>query len=135
MIVEGIDHLVFTVNDIEVTVQFYETVLGMEKCVYNNGRIALLFGNQKLNLHQKSDTIELRAQQATIGSVDICFTTRLPIERVVEHLILHGISPVQGPVLRNGAKGQMTSVYFYDPDGNLIEIAHYRDIDYPVNLE
>ena len=135
MIVEGIDHLVLTVNDIKVAAQFYEKVLGMEKCVYDSGRIAMLFGTQKLNLHQKRDTIEPRAQHPTTGSVDVCFTSRLPIERVVERLLLHGISPVQGPVQRTGAKGKMTSVYFHDPDGNLIEIAHYSDIDYPVNLE
>lgn len=135
MIVEGIDHLVLTVNDIEVTVQFYEKILGMKKYVYDTGRIALLFGTQKLNVHQKSDTIEPRAQQPTIGSVDVCFITRLPIERVVEHLLLHGVSPLQGPVQRSGAKGQMTSVYIRDPDGNLVEIAYYNDIDYSVNLE
>jgi len=32
---------------------------------------------------------------------------------------------VEGPVGRVGALGPMTSVYFRDPDGNLLEVATY----------
>ena len=130
MKVESIDHLVLTVKDPEATAQFYENVLGMSIREHASGRLALLFGNQMINLHQAESEVETRSQKPTLGSADICFITRLPIERVIEHLLLWGVHIIMGPVERAGATGQMTSVYFYDPDGNLVEIAHYYDLQY-----
>lgn len=130
MKVENIDHLVLTVKDPETTAQFYENVLGMSIREYANGRLALLFGTQMINLHSADDEIKPHSQKPTAGSTDVCFITRLPIERVVEHLQLWGVHIIMGPVERTGATGQMTSVYFYDPDGNLVEVAHYHDLQY-----
>ncbi len=129
MKVENIDHLVLTVKDVEATVRFYENVLGMVREDFEDGRVALWFGKQKINLHQLGTEILPKAGNPGIGNVDICFTTLLPIERVVEHLLLQDIPIVEGPVRRQGAKGQMISVYFHDPDENLLEIAYYGEME------
>jgi len=134
MKVENIDHLVMIVKDVETTVRFYENVLGMAREDYDNGSVALCFGKQKINLHQLGMEIRPGAGNAGIGSADICFTTLLPIERVVEHLLLHDIPIIEGPIKRRGARGQMISVFFHDPDENLMEIAHYGEMEIAENL-
>jgi len=124
--IDQLDHFVLTVRDVEATCDFYVQVLGMEKVVFGNGRIALLFNDQKINLHQVDQEFEPKAQTPTSGSADFCLITRLPIEQVVTHLQQWGVSIEEGPVQRTGAKGKMQSVYVRDPDLNLVEIAVYE---------
>ena len=50
--ISHLDHLVLTVKNIDKTVNFYTKVLGMEKEIFNGTRVALKFGNQKINLHK-----------------------------------------------------------------------------------
>ena len=122
-----IDHLVLTVTDIEQTIQFYCYVLGMTEITFGEQRKALQFGNQKINLHPQPSQITPRAKQPTPGAMDICFITQSSIDKVIANLQKHNINIELGPVQRQGAQGNMTSVYIRDPDDNLIEIAHYND--------
>ncbi|HEY6971636.1 MAG TPA: VOC family protein [Candidatus Angelobacter sp.] len=121
-----IDHFVLTVADIEKTCRFYSTVLGMEVITFGQGRKAVGFGTQKINLHQSGKEFEPKAQHATPGSGDFCLITDEPIEHIIEHLQKYGVTIEVGPVPKIGAAGPMTSVYFRDPDGNLVEISNYK---------
>jgi catechol 2,3-dioxygenase-like lactoylglutathione lyase family enzyme len=124
MTVESLDHLVLTVKDIEKTCEFYSQVLGMEIRRFGEGRIALHFGKQKINLHEFGTVIDNNVRHATPGSADLCFLTTTPIEEVVRGLQEKGIDIIEGPVKRTGAQQAINSVYLYDPDENLIEIAN-----------
>lgn len=121
-----IDHLVLTVTSIESTVKFYTRVLGMEETTFGQGRKALSFGNQKFNLHQKGHEFEPKAANPTPGSIDICLVTDTPISSVITHLKNLEVKIEEGPVERTGAQGPITSVYFRDPDRNLIEVSNYN---------
>lgn len=124
MRIDSLDHLVLTVADIEATCAFYRRVLGMEVVTFAEGRKALAFGRQKINLHPHGREFDPKAQRPTPGSGDLCFLTSTPIGEVVAHLTAQGVTIVDGPVRRTGATGPILSVYFRDPDGNLIEVAN-----------
>ena len=123
--VEALDHLVLTVADIDTTCAFYERVLGMTPVTFASGRRALAFGDQKINLHQAGAEFEPKAVRPTPGSADLCLLVSGPIGAVVEHLAAQSVELEEGPVGRTGARGQITSVYLRDPDGNLMEVATY----------
>ena len=123
MRIDRIDHLVLTVADLDQTMDFYVRVLGMEPVTFGAGRRALRFGRHKLNLHQAGRELEPRARRPTPGSADLCLVTRTPLDRVLGHLRAHGVPVEEGPVPRTGATGPITSVYFRDPDGNLVEVS------------
>jgi catechol 2,3-dioxygenase-like lactoylglutathione lyase family enzyme len=127
MRVSGIDHFVLTVRNIEATCDFYSNVLGMEIEEFGGGRRALKFGSQKINLHQAGNEFKPKAEKPTPGSGDFCLTTDVSLKRVVEHLSSCGVEIVEGPVQRTGATGRIESVYFRDPDGNLVEVSNYTD--------
>jgi catechol 2,3-dioxygenase-like lactoylglutathione lyase family enzyme len=125
MKIDRLDHLVLTVKDIAITVQFYVTVLGMEKEEFGAGRLALKYGNQKINLHQVGKEFEPKADKPTSGSADVCFITDVPLEEAMDHVRSRGVAIIEGPVARTGATGPINSFYFRDPDMNLIEVANY----------
>ncbi len=125
MKIDRLDHLVLTVRDIEVTCGFYRKVMGMEVVTFAGGRRALHFGAQKINLHESGHEFEPKADQPTPGSADLCFITHTPLAEVVAHLNACGVAILEGPVPRTGAIGGITSVYFRDPDQNLIEVSNY----------
>ncbi len=125
MKISGIDHIVLTVRDIETTVRFYESALGMTRETFGDGRVALKFGNQKINLHQQGREFEPKARTPLPGSEDLCFVTDTKPETAMAQARSNGIEILEGPVTRTGAKGAVTSFYFRDPDGNLIEVASY----------
>lgn len=122
---ERIDHLVLTVADIPRTVDFYQRVLGMRHQVFGEGRSALAFGQQKLNLHQAGREFEPKAAHPLPGAIDLCLVTTWPLERLLAHLAAEGVAVEEGPVRRTGALGPIESVYVRDPDDNLIEIGRY----------
>jgi catechol 2,3-dioxygenase-like lactoylglutathione lyase family enzyme len=124
MRVQRIDHVVLTVADIEKTIAFYERALGMTAISFGEGRRALTFGDQKLNLHQAGREFEPKAKRPTPGAVDICFTTDVPLDDVAAHLRSCSVAIELGPVDKVGARRALRSLYFRDPDGNLIEVAH-----------
>lgn len=125
MHIEAIDHIVLTVKDIDATCAFYAQVLGMSITTFGAGRKALSFGAQKINLHQYGREPEPKAKKPTPGSTDLCFVTNVPVAQVIEHLRASSVEVLEGPVERSGAVGPITSVYFRDPDGNLIEVSNY----------
>ncbi|MDJ0957373.1 MAG: VOC family protein [Arenicellales bacterium] len=127
MKVDRIDHLVLTVEDIDRTVKFYQRVLGMDKVTFGENRVALVFGNQKINLHEWGNEFEPKASNVQPGSADLCFIVETPVNDVTEHLTKCGVVVLEGPVSRTGAMGNIISVYFRDPDGNLIEVSNYEE--------
>ena len=126
MNIKAIDHIALTVRDIDATCGFYSRVLGMSVTTFGDGRRALSFGAQKINLHPYGREFEPRAKKPTPGSADLCFLTSISISDVVEHLRECGVELLEGPVQRTGAAGPIMSVYFRDPDGNLIEVSNYE---------
>lgn len=123
--IDRLDHLVLTVRDIGETCRFYEQALAMTPVTFGNGRWALQFGSQKINLHQAGHEFEPKAMHPVPGSADLCLIASVPIEQVVSHLEACGIDILEGPVQRTGAMGPILSVYLRDPDANLIEISNY----------
>jgi len=124
MRIDSLDHLVLTVADVDATCAFYARVLGMDVVTFAGGRKALGFGRQKINLHSHGREFEPKADRPTPGSGDLCLLTSMPLDAVVAHLEAERVSIVEGPVRRTGATGPILSVYFRDPDGNLIEVAN-----------
>ncbi|MCA6066506.1 VOC family protein [Chryseobacterium sp. RG1] len=129
MEIKNIDHLVLTVADIDKTVEFYTQVLGFEVVTFGDNRKALTFGNQKINLHQKGKEFEPKAEHPTSGSADLCFISSTDVYEVVEELKQKNVEIIEGIVERTGALGKIKSVYFRDPDLNLIEVSNYIHID------
>jgi catechol 2,3-dioxygenase-like lactoylglutathione lyase family enzyme len=124
--IDRLDHLVLVVRDVERTCVFYGQVLGFTREVFEEGRVALRFGGQKINLHpHPTPHHPLVADIPAPGTADLCFVTATPISEVVAHLRAAGVEIIEGPVARTGALGQMTSVYLRDPDRNLLEISAY----------
>jgi len=119
-----LDHLVLTVRNIAASASFYESALGMEKILFGENRVALKFGDQKINLHEHGSAFEPKAKQTIPGSADLCFITPMELERAMTHIEKMGIEIISGPVKRSGANGPILSFYFRDPDQNLIEIAN-----------
>jgi catechol 2,3-dioxygenase-like lactoylglutathione lyase family enzyme len=121
--VSSLDHLVLTVRDVEATCRFYSEVLGMSVVQFGEGRTALGFGSQKINLHQAGREFEPKAERPTAGSADLCLLVTTPLDEVAAHLERCGVAVEQGPVPRTGATGPIESVYLRDPDGNLLELS------------
>ena len=122
--ISHIDHIVLTVADIERSVAFYVRVLGMQAVSFGNGRRALQFGQQKINLQ----TLGMEPRNhAAVGAGDVCLITDWPTERVLARLAAEGVPVLEGPVMKSGAQGPIESAYFNDPDGHLIEVSRYPD--------
>ncbi|MGI3168116.1 VOC family protein [Pseudooceanicola sp. C21-150M6] len=121
-IAHAIDHLVLTVRDPEAAAAFYARTLGLEIIRFGDNRLALQVGQQKINLQRLGQ--ETR-NHAAIGCGDLCLLTALTPEEIIAHLTHQGIPITEGPVQKTGAMGPFTSVYFNDPDGNLIELSRY----------
>ena len=124
MDIDRLDHLVLTVSDLDRTCEFYGRVLGMQVVRFGQGRTALSFGRQKINLHQAGREFEPKAAQPTPGSGDLCLITQTPMPQVLAHLTACGVETLGPPSPRTGATGPILSVYFRDPDGNLIEVSN-----------
>ena len=125
MTIENINHLVLKVKDIDETCNFYRNILGMEVEMFSARKAALKFGNQKLTIHQKSRSFDMEAQSNAPGPIDISFKVTESEEKIKTELQSKNI-PVEGVVQRPGATGKITSIYFRDPDQNLIEVSNHR---------
>lgn len=125
MMISHLDHFVLTVSNIEVTCEFYEKVLQMKAITFGEDRKALVFGNQKINLHEAGKEFEPKAMQPTQGSADLCFITTKDLTEVIAHLNECNVPIIEGPIRKTGAVGPILSIYIRDPDENLIEIANY----------
>lgn len=125
MEIKNIDHIVLTVANIDKTIEFYTYILGFQVVTFGANRKALIFGNQKINLHQKGHEFEPKAEHPTPGSADLCFIATTDIHEVFKELKQKNIEIIEGIVERTGAMGKIRSIYFRDPDMNLIEISNY----------
>lgn len=125
MQIDRLDHLVLTVASIEASCAFYARTLGMAVVRFGQGRTALAFGAQKINLHQAGKEFVPHAQHPVPGSADICLITTTRLDQAMAHVRAQGVDILEGPVDRTGATGPMRSFYFRDPDGNLIEVSNY----------
>lgn len=129
ILADRIDHIVLTVRDIEETTRFYERVLGFEREFFRGPegqpRHALRFGRQKINLQDRDTDTPTKADRPSFGSGDFCLIAAVPLDEVLAHLRAQEVAIVAGPVARRGALGPLRSVYFRDPDGNLVEVAEY----------
>ncbi|SFO45098.1 Catechol 2,3-dioxygenase [Chitinophaga sp. YR627] len=125
MKIDRLDHLVLTVKDIAATIHFYTTVLGMQAETFGQGRKALKFGIQKINLHEAGNEFEPKANTPVPGSADLCFITTTPIDEVEAILHARNVPLIESQVERTGATGKIISIYFRDPDQNLIEVSNY----------
>ena len=125
IVIDRIDHIVLTVFDIDRTLDFYSRVLGMEPVTFAGGRRALAFGRQKLNLHQAGRVYEPKALKPAPGAIDLCFIASTALDQVIASLKESNVAIIEGPVAKTGALGPMQSVYFRDPDGNLVEVSNY----------
>ena len=124
MTLEKLDHFVLAVSDIDAIATFYTTYLGMEKRIFGEGRVALHFGDQKINLHPAGWDYEPKARVSIAGSADLCFIVSERVESLQIKLVQLGVDIIEGPVERTGATGRLRSIYIRDPDGNLIELSN-----------
>src|SRR3546814_6090607 len=112
MKIDRIDHFVLTVRDVEATCAFYSRVLGMEVVRFGEGRTALTFGRQKINLHPAGREFVPHAANPAAGGGDFCLIAETPIGEVAQHLEALGIAIELGPTQKTGATGPLTSVFF-----------------------
>ena len=126
MAVTGIDHLVLYATDVGETCEFYAETLGVaDREEFGDGRVALTFGDAKLNVHPAGDEYDPHAADPTPGSADFCLVVDEPVSALADRFEGAGVELVEGPVGKVGARGDMESVYVRDPDGNLVEFARY----------
>lgn len=126
--ISHLDHFVLTTANLEACLRFYTVGLGMQHETFGEGRHALRFGSQKINLHVRGHEIEPKAHVAAPGTLDLCFIVDAPLEDVITRLANENIPILLGPVTRTGATGPIQSVYLRDPDQNLIELSRYIDV-------
>jgi catechol 2,3-dioxygenase-like lactoylglutathione lyase family enzyme len=118
----SLDHLVLCVAEVPVTIAFYERVLGMEAREERPGKWSLHFGPNKISLQDAvaSPTI---AADTIPGTGNFCVLTSATVDEILDHLAREGVEIEDGPGERAGATGTVVSVYFRDPDGNLVEVS------------
>jgi catechol 2,3-dioxygenase-like lactoylglutathione lyase family enzyme len=124
MKLEKLDHLVLPVSDIDAIAMFYTTYLGMEKRTFGEDRVALHFGDQKINLHPAGWDYEPKARVSIAGTADLCFIVSEQVQLLQAELVDSGVEIIEGPMVRTGATGRLCSIYIRDPDGNLIELSN-----------
>ncbi len=124
--IDHLDHLVLTTAQPDAVIRFYTEVLGMTLETFRNGqRLALKFGRQKINIHVKGKEYEPKAHAPGVGTLDFCFIASVPLQQVIDSLAKHKVTIIEGPCTKSGAMGDILSVYFRDPDLNLVEVSEY----------
>ncbi len=122
MQVYTLDHIALVVADLKITCEFYERVLGMKAREERPGKWCLEFGASKISLHDPRHVPPDAAGTAP-GTGVFCVLTDSEVTDIVAHLKREGVEILTGPIDRIGGVGKMTSVYFKDPDGNLLEVS------------
>ncbi|MEM7440546.1 MAG: VOC family protein [Pseudomonadota bacterium] len=123
MNINGFDHIVLCVRDVDATLEFYQQVLGMTAREERPGKWSLYFGSHKISL-QDTGTAPSLAEKTVPGSGNFCLVTDTPIKEVIRILRASNVTIVEGPSEKLGAVGKLMSVYFRDPDDNLVEISN-----------
>lgn len=124
--IDRLDHFVLTTAQPDEIIRFYTEVLGMKLETFRNGqRLALKFGRQKINIHVKGKEYEPKAHAPGVGTLDFCFIASVPLQQVIDSLAKHKVAIIEGPCTKTGAMGDIRSVYFRDPDLNLVEVSEY----------
>ncbi len=124
--IDRLDHFVLTTAQPEETIRFYTEVLGMKLETFREGkRLALKFGQQKINIHVKGQKYDPKAHAPGVGTLDFCFIASVPLQQVIASLEKHKVTIIEGPCIKTGAMGDIRSVYFRDPDLNLVEVSEY----------
>lgn len=123
MNITGLDHIVLCVADVDRTLAFYRDALGMQPREERPGKWSLHFGDQKISL-QDARTAPDIARATVPGSGNFCLVTQEPVGEVAASLRQQGIDVFIGPAERDGAVGRLLSIYFRDPDGNLVEVSN-----------
>ncbi|MGJ7476086.1 VOC family protein [Pseudomonas fulva] len=121
--IDHLDHLVLTTINVEACKDFYTRIMGMKLENFGAGRLAMRFGEQKINVHVRGHEFEPKAHLPVPGALDLCFIASISLEEVVAHLKVQQWPIIEGPVQRTGATGPIRSIYVRDPDLNLIEIS------------
>jgi catechol 2,3-dioxygenase-like lactoylglutathione lyase family enzyme len=124
--IDHIDHIVLTTRDKAACIRFYTEILGMQLVRFrtpSEERLALSFGNQKINLHEWGREFDPKAHVPVPGSLDLCFIAAVSLDEVIAKLQSQNIAILEGPVMKTGATTKIRSVYVRDPDLNLIEIS------------
>ncbi len=127
MNIHRLEQVVLTVRDIEATVLFYQSVMGMEAVVASDRHAVLTLGQQKINLLEGDSKQQPETAQKEASNPDVCFMIQQPVMETIEHLKGCDVNVIDGPVVRSEIMGKVVSAYFRDPDGNLIEVANYID--------
>ncbi len=122
MNIYGFDHIVLCVRNVETTLEFYQRVLGLEAREERVGKWSLHFGSNKISV-QDANALPGLAETTVPGSGNFCLLTDLPIEDVISRLRSNDVEIVEGPAEKAGAVSKLTSVYFRDPDANLVEVS------------
>lgn len=120
--VTGFDHIVLCVRDVAETRGFYERVLGMVAREERPGKYSLEFGSNKISLQDAATSPDI-ARDTLPGSGNFCLLSDTPVAEWRTHLAAHGVEIVADG-LRDGATGTIDSLYFKDPDGNLVEVSN-----------
>jgi len=123
MDIRGFDHIVISTSDVEATIKFYTNVCGMKAVEERPGKWALHFAESKISLQDASELPDI-ARQTLPGTANFCLYTDRAMEDVLRDLSLHEIEVIAGPDERIGATGTIFSVYFNDPEGNLLEVCN-----------
>ena len=122
--IKSLDHLVVTASDLKATIDFHTRVLGMERAEFGDGLHAVHFGGHKFKLHDASTDVSLKMRRILPGAEDFRLLADTPIADVKAHVESCGVEVEEGPVRWLGAADELESVYFRDPDGNLVEVAN-----------
>ena len=124
--IDHIDHVVLTTRNLPACLKFYSEILGMQLEKFQTPtetRLALKFGNQKINVHEWGKEFTPRAHVAAPGTLDLCFISSVSLEEVISKLKSAKVEILEGPVMKTGAVSKLRSVYVRDPDLNLVEIS------------
>jgi len=125
MTIKTLDHLVLTTSNLKECIRFYQDILGMHHQLSESGQHSFYFGVQKLNIHIRPGEFQPAAQNPSSGTQDFCLIVEEDIRTVRDEVIAKGWPLLTDVVDRVGARGKMKSIYMYDPDGNLVELAQY----------
>ena len=137
--IEGIDHVVVMASDVDRSLDFYKNVLGGEaefEEAFRMGKIPVFrvrMGKAIINLQRLNEPAYIVADRLESGTVDLCFRWSRSIQEAIDWLKEKNVDVIEGPVPRpaaNGVWGQ--SIYFRDPDGNLLELLTTLELSEPI---